>query len=166
MQTSNELQTHGAYIRGRREALGLSQVELARAARVTPAMINRLESGNRRGRPPLLRLVAEALEVPASELLQRAGYAAEAEYWRERDGTRATADSLARCLDALSRLPVSPSVRAALGDLLGELARDCERVQQQRFDRAAARVPDGAVQLATLRELIFDPAATRGPEQH
>jgi transcriptional regulator with XRE-family HTH domain len=165
MQTRDEHRTHGTYIRGRREALGLSQVELARAARVTPAMINRLESGNRRGRPPLLRLVAEALEVPASDLLQRAGYAAEAQYWHERDSVREARDPLAQCLNSLSGLPLSPAVRTALAALIQDLARDAEREQQRRFDRAVARVPDGSAQFAALRELIFDPAAVPSPER-
>jgi predicted transcriptional regulator len=47
---SSHTWTHGAYIRAHREALGLSQAALARAARVTTAMINRLESGRRPGR--------------------------------------------------------------------------------------------------------------------
>ncbi len=66
--------THGAYIRARRTALGLTQVQVARVARVTPSAVNRLESGRRRGRPALLRALAEALHVPASALLQPAGY--------------------------------------------------------------------------------------------
>jgi DNA-binding transcriptional regulator YiaG len=66
--------THGAYIRALRIALRLTQSQVAWAARVTPSMVNRLEVGRRRGRPPILRQVATALGVPASELLQRAGY--------------------------------------------------------------------------------------------
>src|SRR5207248_10716027 len=75
---------HGAYIRAQRLALGLSQPALARAARITPAMISRLETGHRRGRPPMLRALAEALEVPVVELLRQAGYLSEAIYWAQR----------------------------------------------------------------------------------
>src|SRR5215213_9876807 len=105
---------HGAYIRIRREALGLSQAALAREARVTAAMINRLESGARRGRPPLLRAVAAALEVPPSELLDRAGYMAEAQYWRAREDAPQSADPLVHFQYALDALQMPPAVQRAL----------------------------------------------------
>ncbi len=76
--------THGAYIRARRKALGLSQNALARRAGITPSMINRLETGYRRGRPRVLSAVATALQLPVADLLERAGYVAEASHWRER----------------------------------------------------------------------------------
>jgi transcriptional regulator with XRE-family HTH domain len=170
----NKTWNHGAYIRARREALGYSQPALARAARVTPAMINRLESGQRRGRPPLLRAVADALQVPPAELLERAGYAAEARYWRERDEGLTTPDPIAQLRHAVSLLPCRPAVRAALMTLVTELARDHEQEFRERFDRAMARFPEVAyvaaqeraltpteqdtAKLAVLRELIFEPA--------
>jgi len=163
---------HGNYIRARREALGLSQPALARAARVTPAMINRLESGQRRGRPPLLRAVADALQVPPAELLERAGYAAEARYWRERDEGLETPDPIAQLRNAVSLLPCRPAVRAALMTLVTELARDHEQEYRERYDRALARYPEvayvacqdrpltpteeDAAKFAVLRELIFE----------
>jgi transcriptional regulator with XRE-family HTH domain len=156
---------HGPYIQARRRALGLSQPGLARAARCTPAMINRLESGNRRGRPPMLRAVAEALQIPASELLERAGYAAEARYWREREAGQESPDALARCRSALSALPVRPHVRAALLTLVQELARDREREYRERFDGAVARLPGDGAQLTALRELLFEPAAALAAER-
>jgi transcriptional regulator with XRE-family HTH domain len=76
--------SHGPYIRARREVLGLSQNALARRARVSPSTIHRLEAGHRRGRPPILYAVAAALQLPVDDLLDRAGYLAEARYWRER----------------------------------------------------------------------------------
>src|SRR5438094_692155 len=93
--------SHGTFIRARREALGLSQPALARAARITPAMISRLEGGHRRGRPPMLRALAEALEVPAAELLERAGYTGEADYWRERQAGVEAPDSLGQLRNAV-----------------------------------------------------------------
>src|SRR3954454_21066804 len=87
---------HGAYIRTRREALGLSQAALAREARVPAPMINRLESGLRRGRPPWLRVIAAALQVPASELLAQAGFTSEARYWRAQESAPQALDPLVR----------------------------------------------------------------------
>src|SRR5258708_39660765 len=92
---------HGAYIRARRKALGLTQTALAREARVTPAMINRLESGQRRSRPPLLRDLADALQVSQADLLESAGYRAEAEYSRTRQGNQTSPDPLAQARYAL-----------------------------------------------------------------
>src|SRR3954452_18834666 len=165
---------HGLYIRARREALGFSQPALARAARVTPAMINRLESGQRRGRPPLLRAVADALQVPPAELLERDGDAAEARYWRERDEGLETPDPIAQLRNAVSLLPCRPAVRAALMTLVTELSRDHEQEYRERFDRALARFPEVAyvatqdrsltpteqdtAKFAVLRELIFEPS--------
>jgi transcriptional regulator with XRE-family HTH domain len=173
MMSSNRPWNHGNYIRARREALGFSQPALARAARVTPAMINRLESGQRRGRPPLLRAVADALQVPPAELLERAGYAAEARYWREREEGLDTPDPIGQLRNAVSLLPCRPAVRAALMTLVTELARDHEQEYAERFDKAVKRYPDVAyvgtqsrsltpseqdtAKFTVLRELIFEP---------
>jgi transcriptional regulator with XRE-family HTH domain len=152
---------HGQYIRARREALGLTQSDLARAARLTPAMISRLEAGQRRGRPPALRALAEALRVPAAALLERAGYTAEAQYWREREGDHERPDPLARLPYAVSLLPCRPAVQAALRTLLTELARDQDEAFRERFEQAVSRVtrptePD-APRFELLRDLIFEP---------
>src|SRR5690348_1686256 len=115
---------HGAYIRARRQTLGLSQPALAREARVTPAMINRLESGQRRGRPPLLRMIAAALQVPASELLARAGYVHEAQYWQAQESTSQAPDPLVRLQSVVAALHLPPTVERALRTVVDELARD------------------------------------------
>jgi transcriptional regulator with XRE-family HTH domain len=154
---NSEHWSHGAYIRARRRALGLSQPGLARAARVTAAMINRLESGQRRGRPPLLRALADAPEVPQSELLERAGYTAEAAYWRKQEGGTERIDPLTLLRAAVRQLPRDPAVQAAVLTLAAALARDPEQEFRERFDRAAA----GAAGVDRLRAALFGPAPTR-----
>ena len=164
---------HGQFIRARREALQLSQLGLARAARVTSAMINRLESGQRRGRPPVLRAVAEALQVPEAELLERAGYLGEAGYWREHARLQESSELMDQVERALNRVPCRPAVRAALLTVLGELARDREREFRERFEQAAAgssaplaagqsdltRAERDTIRIAALRERLFTPAS-------
>lgn len=60
-KTAEELyDIRGRLMRSRRDEQHLSQPQLARKARVTAAMISRLESGERRGRP---RLVAEVAQI-------------------------------------------------------------------------------------------------------
>lgn len=151
---AERLWPHGAYIRTRRMALGLSQPALAREARVTAAMISRLESGQRRGRPPLLRVIAAALQVPASELLARAGFDSEARYWREQEGAPQALDPLVRFEHAVSAPRWHPAVQRALLTLVGELIRDCEVEFRQRFDAAVARYP-GRVDADTARFSVF-----------
>jgi transcriptional regulator with XRE-family HTH domain len=147
---------HGSYIRARRKALGLTQAALAREARVTPAMINRLESGQRHGRPPLLRQLADALQVSPAELLERAGYRTEAEDAR----TQAAPDPLARVRYAVGAAPLRPAVRTAFLTLVSEFCRDPEAGFRQRFEDAAATASaqHGAT-FAGLHELLFAPAA-------
>ena len=159
---SSNTWTHGAYIRAHRVALGLSQSALAREARVTVAMINRLESGQRRGRPPLLRDLADALQVPQAELLERAGYQTEADYSRAQESTQETPDQLAQFRYALGAAPLRPAVRTAFMALVTALCNDPEAAFRQRFDRAvaAASVNDGAP-FATLRDLVFEHDAVR-----
>jgi transcriptional regulator with XRE-family HTH domain len=162
---NSERWSHGAYIRARRQALGLSQPGLARAARITPAMINRLESGQRRGRPPLLRTLADALQVPQSELLERAGYVAEAGYWREQEAGIEQEDPVSRFRAAVHQLPCRPAVQAALLTVVTELARDREQELRERFDQAVARQPGDAKSVSALRTLIFEPASMPAPER-
>jgi transcriptional regulator with XRE-family HTH domain len=166
---NSEHWTHGAYIRERRLALGLPQQQLARAARITAAMVNRLEWGRRRGRPPLLRQVAAALGVPASELLQRAGYVAEARYWREQEAATEAPESMDRLRKAVRRLPRSPAVQEAVLTLAGALCHDPKQEFRERFDAAAARGVDGAPtpeKVAVLRELIFEPGDAAHPSDN
>ena len=153
---------HGAYIRTRRMALGLSQPALAREARVTAAMISRLESGQRRGRPPLLRDLADALQVPQAELLEHAGYRSEAEYARTQESTQASPNPLTGVRYAVGAAPIRPALRTAFMTLVTELCRGPEAAFRPRFDDAvaAASANDGAT-FAVLRDLLFDPDAGR-----
>jgi transcriptional regulator with XRE-family HTH domain len=152
---------HGAYIRTRRMALGLSQPALAREARVTVAMISRLESGQRRGRPPLLRDLADALQVPQAELLERAGYQTEADYSRAQESTQEAPDRLAQLRYALGAAPLRPAVRTAFMALVTELCKDPEAAFRQRFDRAVAAAANDGAPFATLRDLVFEHDAVR-----
>jgi transcriptional regulator with XRE-family HTH domain len=145
---------HGAYIRERRLALGLPQQQLARAARITAAMVNRIEWGKRRGTPPLLRQVAAALGVPASELLERAGYADEAAYWREQEGGTERVDPLTSLEAAVRQLPRDSAVQSAVLTLAAALSRPHEQEFRRRFDQAAA----GARDVDGLRAALFGPA--------
>ena len=166
---NSERWSHGAYIRARRQALGLSQPGLTRAARITPAMINRLESGQRRGRPPLLRTLADALQVPQSELLERAGYVAEARYWREQEGGIERTEPMDRLRAAVRHLPRDPAVQSALLTLATALCRDPAQEFREWFDAATARSVDGAPtpeDVAVLQELIFGPGDVARPSDN
>lgn len=59
----------GALLRGYRTALGLSQNAVARAARMDPAYINRLEHGRQAGQPTRKALyrIAQALRLNPAE---------------------------------------------------------------------------------------------------
>src|SRR5262249_1518831 len=137
--------------------------------RMTPAMLNRLESGTRRGRPPLLRMLAAALLVPASELLDRAGYEREAQYWRAQEGAPEATDPLVRFQYAVNALSLPPPVPLQLLTLVSELARDYEQEHRQRFDAAVARDREptdaDAARFALLRTLLFEPDGTLPTEQ-
>jgi transcriptional regulator with XRE-family HTH domain len=158
---SSHTWTHGAYIRAHRVALGLSQAALARAARVTVAMISRLESGQRRGRPPLLRDLADALQVPQAELLEHAGYGAEAAYWRAQDVEVRSPDPLTELQRTVEALRLHPTLQRAVLPLVAELVRDHEQEGRERFGRAVARYPGRTAaddaRFAALRALLFEP---------
>lgn len=141
---------HGTYIRSRQAALGLSRSALARETRVTVAMFNRLESGQRRCRPPLLRQIAAALQVPASKLLVQAGYTSEARYRRRQEAALPAHDRLERFEHMLGALHLHPTVRHLLVTLVGELIRDREEEFSQRLEAAVARYP-GRVDADTAR---------------
>jgi hypothetical protein len=125
-------------------------------------MISRLESGQRRGRPPLLRDLAAALQVSQAELLERAGYRTEAEYARTQEGTQASPDPLTQVRYAVGAAPIRPAVRTAFMTLVTELCRSPEAGFRQRFDHAvaAASAHDSAT-FAVLHELLFDPDVGR-----
>ncbi len=62
----------GQRVKERREALGLTQVQVAARIGMTPAKLSQLENGRSGSRGPTLerlREVAEALGVPLSKLL-------------------------------------------------------------------------------------------------
>jgi ribosome-binding protein aMBF1 (putative translation factor) len=59
----------GERIRLAREAQGLSQKELAERAGIAPPVLCRFEQGEREPRTKILRRIAEALGMEASELL-------------------------------------------------------------------------------------------------
>jgi len=58
-------------IKAHRKAKGLRRIDLAKAAKVTPAYITQLETGHRKN-PSLdvLKRLARALGVPVTELLE------------------------------------------------------------------------------------------------
>jgi len=57
-------------IRGLRDAKGLTQVELAKRAKVTRGYLAQLEAGHKKNPSlPTLRKLAKALGVPVAELL-------------------------------------------------------------------------------------------------
>lgn len=73
METRNRL---GAYVRARRETLGISGRMLSAALGIEPTMLSRIETGAMKTlpEPELLRNIAAALSVPMSALLEAAGY--------------------------------------------------------------------------------------------
>ncbi|HLI27298.1 MAG TPA: helix-turn-helix transcriptional regulator [Chloroflexota bacterium] len=169
IDTGNAL---GEYLRMRREHLGLSQGALGRASGVSPSMISRLESGKRRATPGLLYLLAEPLQVPYSQLLQRAGHEPAARRWQDQERVLAPSDPLAEVQRVLNRGPWPPAVRNAVLTLLAELARDQAATWQRRFDEAVQELERGdalvfsreaetpqmraQVQFAALRHLLFE----------
>lgn len=62
----------GANVKKVREKVNLTQVELAHAASVTPAMINQIEKGIRNPSVLVGFEIAKALEVPLDELCKGA----------------------------------------------------------------------------------------------
>lgn len=77
--------TVGEYIQAARTERGLTQAELGEKCRVSGAEISRVESGKRRSPSPgMLKLIAQALVIDYSRLMQLAGYIEEV---REEDQT-------------------------------------------------------------------------------
>jgi len=65
----------GAVLRQAREVRELSAIETARAARISPAYLSRLESDAvKRPSPHVLHQLSEALAVPYAELMRLNGY--------------------------------------------------------------------------------------------
>ncbi len=74
---SERKQTLGERIRQRRRELGLSTIQLAMAVQINQSNIVRFESGEIASpAPDKLSRIAAALELPATELLELAGYSA------------------------------------------------------------------------------------------
>jgi transcriptional regulator with XRE-family HTH domain len=67
--------TTGAVLRQAREVRGLSGVDAARAAAISPAYLSRLESNSvKKPSPHVLNQLSEALGVPYAELMRLSGY--------------------------------------------------------------------------------------------
>jgi transcriptional regulator with XRE-family HTH domain len=67
--------TIGEYIRDLRNAIGLSQRELAEKCGVSNAEICRIETGKRKNvSPAVLKKLSSSLNVPYMEMLKKAGY--------------------------------------------------------------------------------------------
>jgi transcriptional regulator with XRE-family HTH domain len=65
----------GMLLRQARELRGLSSVETARTALISPAYLNKLENDAvRRPSPDVLHRLSEVLEVPYAELMALVGY--------------------------------------------------------------------------------------------
>lgn len=66
--------TLAEYVKERREAKGWSQRDLANASQISNSEISRIERGIRKNvSPDHLKLLAQALDVPAEEMLPFAG---------------------------------------------------------------------------------------------
>ena len=67
--------TFGAVLRQARTVRGLSVVDAARAAAISPPYLSRLESDAvKKPSPHVLHQLSEALGVPDAELMRRSGY--------------------------------------------------------------------------------------------
>lgn len=67
--------TTGAVLRQARGVRGLSVVDAARAARISPAYLSRLErDAVKKPSPHVLHQLSEALAVPYAELMRLSGY--------------------------------------------------------------------------------------------
>jgi transcriptional regulator with XRE-family HTH domain len=65
----------GALLRQTREVRGLSAIDAARAAGISPAYLSKLENDAvKRPSPHVLHQLSEALSVPYSELMRLSGY--------------------------------------------------------------------------------------------
>jgi transcriptional regulator with XRE-family HTH domain len=101
------LQEMGNFVRERRRELGLTQEQLARRVGYVQERISVLERG-KYGMPslPALALLADALEVPLAEMLQRAGYRVQPDSGDGAEGLRAGTqpERFRRLLEENSRL--------------------------------------------------------------
>ena len=56
-----------------RESLNVSQIELARRANISQPFMCDLENNRRGAKPETYQRIADALDVPVAELMQKAG---------------------------------------------------------------------------------------------
>jgi transcriptional regulator with XRE-family HTH domain len=61
----------GSYIKAARERLGLTQVELARRARITPRTVANIEAGRHAPHPNTLKSIKRALKAAESGYVDR-----------------------------------------------------------------------------------------------
>jgi transcriptional regulator with XRE-family HTH domain len=74
--TAQQARAFGVFIRNRREALGISQSQLARLVETRDSTINRLETGTFSApRPDKLTRIAECLQLALADVFAMVGYA-------------------------------------------------------------------------------------------
>lgn len=74
--TPQQARAFGAYIRNRREAVGISQSQLARLVETRDSTINRLEAGSFSApRPDKLTRIADCLQLNLADVFAMVGYA-------------------------------------------------------------------------------------------
>ena len=69
-------------IKERRDKLGMTQTQLAKAAKLTPAAISQFESGARKPAFDTLSSLADALKVTTDYLLGKKAHMATTIFWR------------------------------------------------------------------------------------
>jgi transcriptional regulator with XRE-family HTH domain len=75
MSTLDKQQEFGQYLRNLRNIAGMSLSQVKREAKVSPAYLSQVESGQRgRPSPQFLEKLARCYRVPRDEMLRRAGY--------------------------------------------------------------------------------------------
>jgi transcriptional regulator with XRE-family HTH domain len=73
--TAREAKAFGDYLRARREAIGISQGQLARLTQTRDSTINRLEAGTISApRPDKLSRIARQLDLDLADVFAMAGY--------------------------------------------------------------------------------------------
>ena len=74
--TAQQARAFGVFIRNRREALGISQTQLARMVETRDSTINRLETGTFSApRPDKLARIADYLQLDLADVFAMVGYA-------------------------------------------------------------------------------------------
>jgi transcriptional regulator with XRE-family HTH domain len=128
---TTETYSFGEWLKRRREALRLTQRELAAAAHCSVPMLKKIEADERRPSPELARLLAGALRVPAD---QHAAFTAAARGERAVDALwPIQADAAAADWQAYDPSPLPPAATTfigrvnELGEIVEQLAHaDCQ----------------------------------------